>query len=637
MSNFLAFTVIGLCTAGAYAIAASGLVLTYTTTGIFNFAHGAIGMLMAFLYWELAVHHHWPEPIALLVVLLIIAPLTGLLIEWALMRRLAGAAAGVSLAVTLGLLVLMIGIANAAWPSKSRFVPQFFNGHSVHVFGVAVTYHKILMFVLAGVVAALLRFLLFRTRVGTAMRAVVDDPELASMNGMKPVRVSQLSWALSASLAGLAGILLAADSSSLDVIRLTFVVVIAYSAAIVGRLKSLPLTFVGAVILGLADAYAQTYINASKHPLLANVRSAMPAFLLFAMLLVLPAARLKPGRSAGWASPRVPGGREALLGAIGLVAVSVLASHVVNGAINLQALNTGVATALIVLPLVILTGYGGQFSLAQLTFAGIGAVIFQHLGSGGSPLALIACAGVCAVVGAVVSLTAVRLQGLYLALATLAFALLCDQLFFANGNVFGGSGGSARIHPLVLPGVHINNLHQNLILLAVVFGLFGMATLAIRRGQFGRTLSAMSDSAAASATLGLNLTLTKVAVFALSAAMAGVAGALYGGSVPIIGATDFYYVQSLIIFLMAYVGGVNTVTGALIGGMALGAVFPILAPHLPHQFQQLAYLGTGLGAVTIARQGPGGIMGQITGNIARLRPRRVPRVAEGGTVAAVTS
>ncbi|MHB8464743.1 MAG: branched-chain amino acid ABC transporter permease [Acidimicrobiales bacterium] len=633
MSTFLAFTVIGLCTAGAYAIAASGLVLTYTTTGIFNFAHGAIGMLMAFMYWELAVNHHWPQPLALAVVLLVIAPLTGLIIERVLMRKLASATPGVSLAVTLGLLVLFIGIANARWPSKSRFVPQFFNGHHVQVFGVAVTYHKILMFGLAAVVALMLRLLLFGTRIGVAMRAVVDDPELASLNGMKPVRVSQLSWALSASLAGLAGILLAPDLS-LDVIRLTFVVVVAYSAAIVGRLKSLPLTFLGAVILGLADAYAQTYIPAAKHPFLANIRPTMPAFLLFAMLLILPAARLKPGRAAGRRNPRVPGGREALLGAVGLVVVSVVASHVVNGAINLQALNTGMATALIVLSLVILTGYGGQFSLAQMAFAGIGVVVFQHLGRGGSPLALVACAGVCAAVGAVVAFTAVRLQGLYLALATLAFALLADQLFFANENVFGGSGSSATIHHLKLPGIAVRTNHGNLILLAVVFALFGMGTLAIRRGQFGRTLSAMSDSDAASATLGLNLTLTKVAVFALSAAMAGVAGALYGGTQTIVGGTDFYYVQSLILFLMAYIGGVNTVSGALIGGMALGAVFPIVSPHLPHALQQLTYLGTGLGAVTIARQGPSGIVGLISGNIARLRPRPVPRLTEGGPVAA---
>jgi branched-chain amino acid transport system permease protein len=633
VSNFLAFTVIGLCTAGAYAIAASGLVLTYTTTGIFNFAHGAIGMLMAFTYWELAVHHHWPQPLALAVVLLVIAPVVGLVIERVLMRKLATAEAGVTLAVTLGLLVLLIGVANAIWPSRSRFVPQFFNGHSVKVFGVSVTYHKIVMFGLAALVALMLRLLLYRTRIGVAMRGVVDDRELAAMNGMKPVRVSQLSWALSASLAGLAGILLAPDLS-LDVIRLTFVVVIAYSAAIVGRLKSLPLTFLGAIILGLADAYAQTYINAAKHPFLANVRPTMPAFLLFGMLLIIPAARLKPGRRAGRRSPRVPGGREAALGAAALVAVSIIASEMVNGAINLQALNTGMATALVVLSLVILTGYGGQFSLAQMSLAGIGVVVFHHLGRGGSPLALVACAAVCAVVGAVVALFAVRLQGLYLALATLAFALLADQLFFANSGVFGGSGSSTTIHHLAIGGLAVKNNHTNLVLLAVVFGLFGMGTLAIRRGGFGRTLAAMSDSDAACATLGLNLTLTKVSVFALSAAMAGVAGALYGGTQVIVGGMDFYYVQSLIVFLMAYIGGVNTVTGALIGGMALGAVFPIVSPHLPHSLQQLAYLGTGLGAVTIAGQGPSGIMGQLSGAWARLRLRPPARVSEGGPIAA---
>jgi len=639
VSNFLAFTVIGLCTAGAYAIAATGLVLTYTTTGIFNWAHGAVGMLMAFTYWQFVVQWHWPEPIAIAAVLLVVAPLTGLAIERLFMRRLSGDA-GSSLIVTLGLLILFIGVAYVIWPNKARQVPLLFANHYVKLFGERVQFHQVTTFFLALAVAVGLRFLLYGTRLGVAMRGVVDDKELASMNGVNPVRVSQFSWALSSSLAGLAGILLA-PALTLDVINLTFVVVIAYAAALVGRLKSLPLTFLGAVILGLSDAYAQTYIKVNDsagfvNQLKQNIRPTLPVILLFIVLLLLPANRLRAGRAVGRRNPRVPSAKGALGGAAALVVGAIAVTAVVHGAINLAALNTGMATALIMLSLVILTGFGGQVSLCTMSFAGIGAVIFLKTSHGGSPLDLLLVGVVCGAVGALVALPALRLQGLYLALSTLAFAILADDLFFGNSHVFGGSGAEGHVARLSVPGFAIKSDHANLIFLAVVFGLAGMGILAIRRGPFGRTLSAMSDSSAACATLGLNLTFTKLAAFATSAALAGMAGALYAGTQHIVGADDFIYVESLILVLMAFVGGINTVSGALIGGMALGAAFPIISPHLPHSLQQLSYVGTGLGAITIGRN-PSGTMGEISKAFDRLRNRpRAARVAiaEGGPVVA---
>src|SRR5947209_20392017 len=102
MSAFLAFTIIGIVTGAIYAIAATGLVVTYSTSGIFNIAHGAIGMMMAFTYWELRVHRHWPAPLALVVVLFILAPALGALIERVLIRRLRGATVAQSLVVTVG-------------------------------------------------------------------------------------------------------------------------------------------------------------------------------------------------------------------------------------------------------------------------------------------------------------------------------------------------------------------------------------------------------------------------------------------------------------------------------------------------------------------------------------------------------
>ncbi|MEY2469462.1 MAG: branched-chain amino acid transport system permease protein livM, partial [Actinomycetota bacterium] len=210
MTSFLAYTVIGIAIGCIYALTASGLVVTYTTSGIFNFALGAIGMLMAFTYWQLTVQDGWPQWLGLIVVLGVIAPALGALIQRVLMRRLYGATTSTTLVITLGLLLSCIGVATVIWdPGEPRTMPEFFSGHNVKVFSIFVSYHQLTMMSVAVLVAVFLRFFLFRTRIGTAMRAVVDDPELAALNGAAPERVAMVSWALGASLAGLAGILLA--------------------------------------------------------------------------------------------------------------------------------------------------------------------------------------------------------------------------------------------------------------------------------------------------------------------------------------------------------------------------------------------------------------------------------------------
>ncbi len=318
MTEFLAFTITGIVTGAVYAIAASGLVVTYTTSGIFNFAHGAIGMVMAFLYWQLRVHMHWPAPLALIVVLFILAPLFGAMIERVLMRNVRGSDTGVSLMVTLGLLLALIGVALWRWKqTEPRAMPEFFAGHSVRIFSVNVSWHELISIGVAILVAVALRFLLYRTRVGVAMRAVVDDRDLTALNGGKPSRVSQLSWALGSMLAALAGILLA-PKLSLNILVLTFLVIDAYAAAIVGQLKSLPLTFAGALALGLAEAYAIGYLPTSGF--LSHIKPSLPMIFLFAVMLFLPQTRLRVGRLVGGRSIRVPDWRQVAIAGVVLVA-----------------------------------------------------------------------------------------------------------------------------------------------------------------------------------------------------------------------------------------------------------------------------------------------------------------------------
>ena len=154
MTLFLTFTVIGLVTGAIYAIAATGLVVTYTTSGIFNFAHGAIGMLMAFLYWELHVNHGWPTLPAIFVVVFVLAPLFGALVERVLMRGLAGAPATTTMIVTVGLMVALIGVALTLWdPQTPRDMPRFFENSGFSLGGVRVTWHDAITMILAIVVA----------------------------------------------------------------------------------------------------------------------------------------------------------------------------------------------------------------------------------------------------------------------------------------------------------------------------------------------------------------------------------------------------------------------------------------------------------------------------------------------------
>ena len=183
MSAFWQYTVIGIATGAIYAITASGLVVTYATTGVFNFGHGAIGMFAAFSYWELSVNHHVPPVLAVAIVLLIEAPLLGALIEYVLMRRLHGASTERALMVTLGLMLILLGVASTVWgttPNQNP-IPPFFAGHSVRILGVNVTVHQLIVLGAAVAVAVVLRLVLRRTRTGVAMRAVVDDPDLLAM------------------------------------------------------------------------------------------------------------------------------------------------------------------------------------------------------------------------------------------------------------------------------------------------------------------------------------------------------------------------------------------------------------------------------------------------------------------------
>src|SRR5438874_1545160 len=357
MSAFLGFTIGGIVFGAVYAVVASGLVVTYTTSGIFNFAHGAMGMLMGFAYWELRVNRHWPAPLAVAMVLFVLAPLLGAVVERLLMRHLRPSDTATCIVVTLGLLLALMGIAYVIWDNATaRQVPEFFAGKYVSIGSVNVTYHELITVGVAVAVAVGLRLLFYRTRIGVAMRAVVDDRDLAALNGARPIRIGQLSWMLGSMLAALGGILLA-PKVGLDVLTLTFLVVNGFAAAMLGRLRSLPLTFLGALLLGLAENYTTGYIIPHVPDDLKNLRTAIPTLMLYVILIALPAVRLRAGRLLTARAPRVPNARTAVIAAVVFVAGAWVASGVLDGP-NLNTAAQALSVAIFGLSLTLLAGYG---------------------------------------------------------------------------------------------------------------------------------------------------------------------------------------------------------------------------------------------------------------------------------------
>ena len=626
LNEFISFTVLGIVAAAIYAVAASGLVVTYTTSGIFNFAHGAIGMMAAFTYWQLAVKWGWPTPIAIAVVLFVLAPAFGWFLDRIIMRGLEGTSEVTKIVVSVGLLFGLIALAPIIWsPQINRKVQPFFSGNKFALGDAFITAHQIVIIVVAIVVAALLRLLLYKTRSGVAMRAVVDSRSLTQLNGGRPNRSSALSWALGSSLAALAGILVA-DQLGLEVFTLTFLVVNAYAAAIVGRLVSLPLTYLGAVVLGLLQSYAVEFLPQNPQfltdhniDIIASLRLAIPVIMLFVVLLILPNAPLRnQGLVRSREHVRKPTVATALIGFAALIAVVSILAMLLQPA-DLVSWSKCLIFALLMLSLVPLTGYGGQISLAVITFAGLGGYAAAQWGG---VFGLVMAMVIAGAVGALVALPALRLRGIYLALATLAFAFFMEKVVFTQQAIFGGGSRSVAR----LPGLTSDRAYM--IFLAVVFAVVGLGVVALRLGPFGRRLQAMKDSPAACATLGLNLTITKLEVFFLSSAIAGLGGALLAMLQGQTSSSDFQTLNGLPIVLMAVAGGVSMVSGALLGGVFLG-VFPIVSEAVP-ALANLLQVAPGLIGISLARN-PNGAANEIGTQVREIvgRFRRTDRGQAG--------
>ncbi len=551
MQDFLPFIVIGLTAGSVYGLAGTGLVLTYKTSGVFNFAYGAIAAVAAYVFYWLHVQEGMSWQLAALLCLVVLGPLMGLLLEL-LTRMLSEVGTQYQIVGMIGLTLGIAGVLTLwgnSWSDPGQYVqfPDFLPTETFTVFDVNVGYNQLITMLIA-LVSAIGLYLFFRwSRLGVGMRAVVDNPDLVNISGTNPLRVRRWAWVIGTTFAAMSGLLLG-PTVGLSVTLLILLVVQAFGAAAVGYFSNLPLTYVGGLLIGIAAALSTKYINDITW--LGGLPPSIPFIVLFVALLVTPrrllALRRSPPPPPPHASYRAPT-RVNLLAAAVLVAVLLFIPDLVG--VKLAAWTVALLYVILFLSLGLLVRTSGQVSLAQLGLAAVGAAAFGHLVSDHHVpwLPAVLLAGLIAVpIGAIIAIPAIRLSGVFLALATLGFGIMLEQMFYTQDIMFGPT--SAGVHA-TRPSIGQSDRGYYYVVLAAAV-LCSIFVVALTRGRLGRLLRALSDSPLALDTQGTTINLTRLLVFCISAFLAGIFGALYGGFVGSINGTSFPAFNSLTILAL---------------------------------------------------------------------------------------
>lgn len=617
MADWLPFIVSGLVVGSIYAIAAMGLVVTYRTTGLFSFAHGATGMAVAYAFYSLRENLDLPTWLAFVLALFVVAPLLGVVIERILFRGIEQTAQATKVVLTMALLIVLQGGAVAIFGAAQRPFAPFLPSSTFRLGSVNVGWDQLIV-VLIGLAVLVVLGAFFRTsRTGTAMRGLVDDRQLVQAAGFSAPRLSSLTWALGTTTAGLAGILFS-PLLGLDSIILTLLVVQAYAAAIMGRLTSLPRTYLGALALGLAGSLSLKVFS-SRPDLLNGLRPSIPFIFLFAALVLARRGTLRElGTSAPWT-----GTVEASSSAWWPILVIGLPLTVLLSETRVFSLGFALVIACAFLSLTVLTGSSGLISLTQAGLVGAGAFSYIHLLEHDVPFWLaLPVAGLLVVpLGVAIAIPALRLSGLFLALATFGFGQLIDGLLFGSWRWFsGGSDGLRGGRPSVL---ETDRAYVAFVVVVLALLVAGIGQL--RRTGLGRTLVALRDSPAAADALGIDPLWPRVAIFSISAFLAGLAGGLYAGLLEGAGSSFFNSFTSLLWITIAVVGGIQSAYGAIVGALLFYFVPDLLSSGSPSPWLTPAF---GLAAALLARR-PGGLVGLV----GERWPRRLVAVRRPATAA----
>ncbi|WP_405505139.1 ABC transporter permease subunit [Streptomyces purpurascens] len=541
-------TLAGLSVGGAAALTGIGLIVTYRATGVLNFAHGAIAMVCAYVLRECVVEWGWPLWLGATVTLLVLAPGLGVVLERFVFRPLAvlGGDPAQTLVASIGVFVLLVGGAALLWGQGAREdAPELVPDEPWGQLAVVL--------VLAAGVTVVVR----RTRFGRELRAVVDDRQLAVLGGIDADRVAAAGWAFGSFTAGLTGVLLA-PYVRLDPYGLPLLVMEVVAVAVAARMRSLPVAVVVALGIGVAQSQlTRLHPPGWGEPLLQAVGTNLFVVALLIAALVLPGVGTRDAlpRTVTARVPTPPGAW--IVAAVLFLLPLGLAGRDLHTSVQVPAL------AVILLSLVVVTGRGGQISLGQAAYAGLGALFTALLAAGRFPglprvpeLAALAVAVVLvAPLGLLTGWPAIGRRGLALALATFAVGVGVSRFVFAQPYA---TSGLSLGRPAGFDGDRAYYVLE-LLLLAIAL----LATHALRRGRTGRALAAMRDHERGAQAAGVQVPSLKLLAFVAGAALAALGGGMLGMGLRAFDAAAYDPVRGLLWFAAVVVLGADSTLGAL--------------------------------------------------------------------------
>ncbi len=625
MSDYVPYLIFGIALGSVYGLSAMGLVLTYKTSGLFNIAQGAISAAGAYAFYELRDDAGLSWPIAAVIVLLLFGLGLGFLLE-RMSAALREVPTAQKIVATIGLLVAIQSLLILRYGYTGLSVESFLPTEEAFTLtGVPVTYDSLIVLGLGVVSAAALYVFFKRTRLGTAMRAVVDDQELLDQTGLNPFRIRLSAWVIGSCFAATAGVLLASIQLQLDVFILSVIVIQAFGAAAIGRFTSLPWSFVGGLIVGILQGVTSKVF--APHPNLSGIDFNMPFIVLFGILVFARRGWLvEVGREIK--TRAVPPSRLPMSVRTGGWAVLLVAALLVPtfADTKISFYNAAISSVVLFLSLSLLVRTSGQISLCHIGFAAVGAAGFAHMLDKGVPWALaMLIGGLLAVpIGAVIAIPAIRLSGLYLALATLGFGILLAQYAYSRDYMF-GSGVPTR-RPA---GFEDDDRYYYLLLGIALVAIAIVVTIEATR--MGRLLRGMADSPVALTTLGANVKISRVIVFCISAFLAGISGATTAGLFSRVSQDTFGTQDSLVILAFLAISGRRTVSSAIVAAL----LFNVLPAYISGEKTTLwSYVLFGVAAILLAANSQGGLQRQVREAWTRGRSSPMPQHRRGEPAAA---
>jgi branched-subunit amino acid ABC-type transport system permease component len=634
--TYLEFVLLGLASGAVYSLLGLGLVLEYRGSGVVNFAHGAMAMFIAYVFVDLRTNGNLLLPLppilpdqihlgaplgtpASAVIALAYSAVLGFLAYFAIFRFLRHASALGRVVASVGLMLTLESLAVLQFGTSSQTAPPILPTTAVNLGGgLVIPQVGIDLTAIVIVVAAVLWGVFRFTRFGLATRAVAETEKGAVLLGLAPGPIAATNWVIATVLAGASGILLV-QITALTPTNYTLLIVPALAVAFVGRFTS----FWWALLAGFVLAVIQSEVSNLQSTwswVPQGIQDAIPLVMLLVAIAVHGRVLPTRGMLVEARLPKVPAPRNLRFIVPASFVACVIALFALSGDDRL-GLIVSLVTAFICLSFVVLTGYTGQISLAQLAFSGIGGFLTSRLATSaglGFPLDVLIGGVAAMILGVLVGVPAQRARGVSLAVISLGIAAAMDSLVFGQNSINGGFAGS-QFPALRFLGLNLDIRTSQVhayprpwfgVLVAVLLAAAGLSIANLRRTPTGRRMLAVRGNERAAAAVGIHVAGMKIYAFLLASLIAGIGGGLLGYQQGVLSETSFGTFVSVSFLAIAFIGGVGRVSGAVLAGLLL-ASGGLVATILNNAIDFGSYLGlvSGLGVLILPLVHPDGIAG----------------------------